>query len=149
MPAFVTYPGHTFYEAYLAVRYDVLRAPLGLPPGSEVDASDGLPSTRHLVWAEEDVALGCVQLQARAEGGWAQVRFMAVRPEAQGQGIGAFLLNYLEQLAAEEGYTDLTLNAREQAVGFYRRLGYTQHEEIAPFYGIRHWRMTKSLLAGV
>ena len=145
MSCHITYPGHAYFEAYLEVRYRVLRAPLGLPLGSERDASDGLETTRHLVWVEGEAALGCVQLQARPEPGWAQVRFMAVAPEAQDQGIGAALMAYLEQLAAEEGYAHLTLNARENALGFYTRLGYTRHEEIAPYYGIRHWRMTKPL----
>ena len=146
MSAFVTYPGQEFFDRYLELRYSVLRAPLGLPPGSEQDESDHYDTTRHLVWLDDDEqAQACVQLQAAEEQGTARVRYMAVAAEAQGRGLGRQLLDFLEQLAAEEGYHTLYLNARENAVLFYLACGYARHDEIAPFYGIRHWRMSRRI----
>lgn len=145
MPAYAIYPGHEYFDRYLDLRYRILRQPLGLPRGSELDEVDHYPKTRHLVWMEGDIAIGCLQLQEGTEPGVARVRYMAVADEAQGQGIGRTLLEFMDQLADEEGYHELSLYARENAVPFYLACGYTQHEELVPFHGIRHWRMTKRL----
>jgi len=142
MPAFAIYPGHEFFDCYLDLRYRVLREPLGLPRGSEQDEADHYPNTRHLVWVEDGVALGCLQLQASPEERVARLRYMAVDPSVEKQGIGRLLIDLIFQIAKEENYTLLTLHARENAVPFYKACGFTQFEELAPFHGIRHWRMT-------
>jgi predicted GNAT family N-acyltransferase len=145
MPAFAIYPSHDFFEAYLDLRFRVLRAPLGLPKGSEEDEADHLSSTRHLVWVEDGLALGCVQLQADADPLVGRLRYMAVDPSAEGQGIGRMLIDLIFEIAREESYERIILNARENAVPFYLACGFEQYHELAPFHGIRHWRMAKEL----
>ena len=76
----------------------------------------------------------------------AQIRFMAIRPEQQGQGYGDQLLTYLEQIARQWGVQEITLQAREQAVNFYRRNGYTLGEKTHVLFGeIQHYEMRKLL----
>lgn len=48
---------------------------------------------------------------------------MAVAIEQQRQGTGTLLLKTLEDQAAELGAVRIMLDAREQALGFYRKRG--------------------------
>lgn len=57
--------------------------------------------------------------------GW--VYYVAVAPEAQGSGLGRALMQHLETLLVELGCPKINLQVRhgnEQALGFYRALGY-------------------------
>ena len=60
------------------------------------------------------------------EGKSAQFRKFAVVPEAQGQGVGKALLNYITDFAISEGCKRLWCNARSTAVGFYAKYGFIQ-----------------------
>ncbi len=53
-------------------------------------------------------ALGMGALRRHA-GGVGEVKRMYVKPEAQGRGVGAAILARIEQLAREEGFTQLVL----------------------------------------
>jgi ribosomal protein S18 acetylase RimI-like enzyme len=134
------------WAAYYQLRYEVLRQPWQQPPGSEHAEDDALPDTFHaLVTAPDGTALGVGRVHTAAPG-QAQVRFMAVHPSAQGQGVGRAVLEYLEAEARRRGLTECVLHAREQAVPFYQRLGY---EVVAPshtlFGSIPHFLMRKRL----
>ena len=59
--------------------------------------------------------------------GVAGVGQFAVDPELQGQGIGSALLKRVEQLAREDGVTELSLNTAEPAhhlIAYYEKRGY-------------------------
>ncbi|WP_303310080.1 GNAT family N-acetyltransferase [Hymenobacter sp. BT730] len=136
----------TDWAAYYQLRYEVLRRPWQQPAGTERAEDDALPDTFHaLVAAPDGTALGVGRLHTAAPG-QAQVRFMAVHPGAQGQGIGRAVLAYLEAEARRRGLTESVLHAREQAVPFYQRLGYAV---VAPshtlFGSIPHFLMRKLL----
>ena len=69
---------------------------------------------------------------------------MAVEPGLEGRGVGSALLRELERRAMLAGATQVVLDARESANGFYEKHGY----RIIGFAGllfeqIPHWRMTK------
>jgi ribosomal protein S18 acetylase RimI-like enzyme len=89
------------------------------------------------------LAVGRLHLNGPEE---AQVRYMAVDPAFQGQGLGGRLLGELENQARYQGVQRIVLNARANAVGFYTHLGY---EIIGPgetlFGEIRHTKMRKVL----
>jgi len=55
-----------------------------------------------------------------------QFRKFAVAPEAQGQGIGKALLDYITGFAVNEGGSRLWCNARVSAIGFYAKYGFRQ-----------------------
>ena len=76
----------------------------------------------------------------------AQIRFMALRPEFRGQGLGARMVEDLEQLARDEKVKRLVMNARQEAVEFYRRCGFLEVGEGPVSFGrIPHRQMIKSL----
>jgi amino-acid N-acetyltransferase len=78
----------------------------------------------HFLVAERDGrVIGCVHLDEYAPS-LAEVRSLAVAPEAQGLGAGAGLVDALERLARMRGYT--TVFAVSNSGEFFRRLGYEE-----------------------
>lgn len=135
------------WQAYYQLRWQVLRAPWQQPPGSERDELEG--QSVHLMLVAENGDIAAVGRLHKVDSDTAQVRYMAVADAWQGQGAGARILQGLEQHAVAMGVSRVVLNARESALHFYTRQGY-QQQEIAPTqFGIRHFRLQKSLvLAG-
>jgi GNAT superfamily N-acetyltransferase len=79
--------------------------------------------------------------------GEAQVRSMATEESHRGRGLGRRIIEYLEQAARRRGVTAISLNAREDAVPFYARLGYEPTGEGPLLFGcIRHTTMRKMLI---
>jgi len=132
--------------AYYELRYRVLRQPWQQPPGSEKADDDEQPTVVHaLALAPDGTALATGRLHESAPG-QGQVRFMAVAPEAQGQGLGGQVLRYLEAQAQARGLCEIVLHAREAAVPFYQRHGYTVAEPSHTLYGqIPHFLLCKDL----
>ena len=134
------------FAAYYQLRYQVLRQPWGQPPGSERADDDDAPTTTHALFTAPDGQVAGVARLHPSGPQQAQVRYMAVGPAYQGQGIGQLLLQYLEAAARRQGLTECILHARDSAVAFYQRLGY---HIVAPshtlFGSIPHFLMRKDL----
>lgn len=133
------------YDGERDLRYRVLRAPLGMPRGSEENAAEA--ACRHLV--AEDASgrvLGCVIFRDD-DGARGQLMQMAVAPELHGQGVGALLVRHLEAALVADGVREVILHARETAIGFYERLGYAVFDEPYVEVGIPHRNMRKVLSA--
>ena len=133
------------FQQYYYLRYAVLRAPWQQPFGSE-KAPDDATATHALMLNEEGTAVGVcrLHLETPAE---AQIRFMAINPNFQGQGLGKKLLNYAEEKAREQGAHYVTLQARENAVAFYQRCGYAVLAKTHLLFGtIQHYQMRKDLI---
>ncbi|GAB2856696.1 GNAT family N-acetyltransferase [Hymenobacter ruber] len=137
------------WAAYYKLRYAVLRQPWQQPPGSERVPADDEPGTMHaLLLAEtagppEALAVGMLQPTSDEQG---QIRFMAVAPQAAGQGLGQRVVAYLEGQARAAGLREIVLHSREKAVGFYEKLGYALVEPSHVLFGeIQHFLMRKLL----
>jgi GNAT superfamily N-acetyltransferase len=135
------------WESYFNLRFDVLRAAWGQPKGSETDSDDN--SSTHAAIIVPDV--GCVaagRLHALTDRpGVAQIRYMAVHPAYQGKGLGAKVVAYLEVQAKAQGFDLITLNARETAVPFYLKCGYSIISEGPLVWGvIPHKICTKTII---
>jgi predicted GNAT family N-acyltransferase len=132
------------WERYFDLRWRVLRAPWRQPRGSERDNLDA--ESFHLLvrdTAGAVVAVGRLHLNSPAE---AQVRYMAVEETCRGRGLGSRILAGLEDHARSHGVTGIVLNARENAVNFYRRHGYTVEGPAETLFGqVRHLRMRKEV----
>lgn len=111
----------------IPVRQPVLR------PGKSVDAcifeGDDLPSTIHLGIYEDDAIAGVVSIFRSGninfkEGRQYQLRGMAVLESHQKKGLGEQLLQAAEKLILEQDGELIWFNAREVAVGFYKKSGY-------------------------
>ncbi|MCC5854767.1 MAG: GNAT family N-acetyltransferase/hotdog fold thioesterase [Idiomarina sp.] len=115
------------FERYYELRWRVLRKPFRRPRGSEQDEYDQIGDHRMLVNdAGEVIGVGRIHLNSPEE---AQIRFMAVAPERQGEGHGVTLIHALEMLALEQGAERVIINSRDNTLGFYVRCGYVLKEE--------------------
>src|SRR5438876_11880839 len=95
---------------------------VGQPRGSERDSEDD--SAFHLLLMDAaGKALACGRLHLTAPGE-AQVRCMAVEERTRGCGYGNRILVALEAEASCRGVRKIVLNARDNAVQFYRKHGY-------------------------
>ena len=93
--------------------------------------------------AGKPLACGRLHLPAPGE---AQVRYMAVDEHARGCGYGSRILDALEAEARERGVHRIVLNARDNAVAFYRKRGYDVIGDAETLFGvIRHLRIEKLL----
>jgi predicted GNAT family N-acyltransferase len=126
------------------LRWQVLRAPWGEPPGSERDATDA-DSEHALIQSPdgEPLAAGRLHFNSSDE---AQIRYMAVAELARGQGLGRQIVEYLETIARDRGATTVVLNAREEVAGFYQTMDYEIIGAGPTMFGtVRHVRMQKRL----
>ena len=132
------------FENYYLLRWEVLRKPWNQPKGSEKDENE--KSSIHIMALnEKDECVGVSRLQFNSAEE-AQVRFMGVRDDQQGKGVGKKLMHYLEEKARQKGAKKVVLQARENAVKFYLSIGYVVVVESFLLWGIiQHYRMGKSL----
>ena len=132
------------FEQYYDLRWRILRRPWNQSRESVQDERD--ESAVHLgAWDGDGlVGVGRLHFNSPAE---AQVRYMAVEEGRTSKGVGSLVLRELEERARQAGATRIVLNARDNAVPFYRRHGYHLMEQ-APtllFDSIVHRWMGKDL----
>jgi N-acetylglutamate synthase-like GNAT family acetyltransferase len=129
------------YKKYFNARWEILRKPLGFPKGSEIDDSENISLHIMAVEAEEVAGVGRLTYYPNGEG---QIRYMGVSDKFRNQKVGTSILEYLEKEAKKMGLTKIFLNARENALLFYSKLGYRAKGK--PFEGvggISHTKMIK------
>jgi GNAT superfamily N-acetyltransferase len=129
---------------YYRLRYEELRKPWNQPEGSE-RTSDDDTAIHALLLDDAGNAAGVCRLSfASPEEG--QLRFMAIRQDLQSRGLGKLLVDFLEEKARLLGARFISLQARERAVPFYERLGYTVVKKTHLLFGeIQHYEMRKEL----
>ncbi|HVR36837.1 MAG TPA: GNAT family N-acetyltransferase [Methylomirabilota bacterium] len=134
----------TEFEGYYALRWRVLRSPWGGAPGSERDPTDD--DSLHLMLiddGDQPLAVGRLHFNSTEE---AHIRFLAVEEHCRGRGLGRRLMAALEERASAQGARRVVLDARENAVSFYLRLGYVDEGPVGVRFGnIPHRRMIKTL----
>ncbi len=119
---------------------------LRMPLGQERDAV-AFPfeaESLHLVALDAGRVVGCVLFhpEGPATGRLFQ---MAVEPDRQGRGLGTRLVRALEDEVRARGFREITLHARDTAVGFYARLGYVSFGMPYVEVGIPHQNMRRTL----
>jgi predicted N-acetyltransferase YhbS len=100
----------------------------------------------HLVALDDGEMVGCVLFHPEGTD-IGRLFQMAVTPSRQKQGLGQKLVRALEAEVLGRGFRTVTLHAREDAVGFYARLGY---QTVGPPFmevGIAHQNMRRTLKA--
>ena len=132
------------FKHYYHLRWLLLRAPWNQAEGSEVDAIED--QCFHVMAVDEInnvIAVARLQFNSNTE---AQIRYMAVAREYERQGIGRELIKAMEQHAKKSSHKNIVLDAREPAVNFYKKLGYSVIEKSYLLFGeIQHFRMIKEL----
>ena len=131
------------WKAYYAMRYRVLREPWNQPLGSEILADE--QEAIHIMATENENVLGVARMHESAPK-QGQVRCVAVATDQQGKGVGKAIMKALETQAQAKGWNEIVLEARENAVPFYKSLGYHIEQESYLLFGeIQHYRMKKAL----
>jgi predicted GNAT family N-acyltransferase len=134
--------GSVWYALSVALRYDVLRKPLGLHFTAEQLSAE--EKEHHIAYLENGEVLG-ILLLAPKENGVIKMRQVAVAEKMQGKGIGQLLVQFSESFAKKKGFVTMNLNARKTAVPFYLKMNYTQVGEEFTEVTIPHYRMVKQL----
>ena len=114
--------GSSWYQACTVLRDDYLRRPLGLRL-TENDVR-GEDSQIHVAALAGDGVLGTAILKP-VSASLVKLRQMVVAEEARGSGLGRDIVHFAEQVARSRGFSDIELNARLVARGFYEKLGYS------------------------
>jgi ribosomal protein S18 acetylase RimI-like enzyme len=114
-------PDTNQFEQALQLRYRVLRAPHGMPKGTETDNHEA--GAIHVVAIEGGRVIGTGRGNNLGKGIY-QVRFMATDPDQRSRGVGRGVLQKIEELAQAEGGRAIELNARISAQDFYTKQGY-------------------------
>jgi GNAT superfamily N-acetyltransferase len=131
-------------NAYYKLRFEILRKPWGQPEDSVRDEWED--NSVHVLLVLEDhtaLATGRLQLNSEEEG---QIRSMAVKDGYQGRGLGSAVLKFIEEIARERKLNRIILDAREKAIGFYEKHGYSPCGKSYTLFGvIPHVRMEKIL----
>ena len=131
-------------DAIISLRYTILREPWQQPIDTASDALEETSVNAFISDAHGKV-IACGRLQEN-EGKTGQVRYMAVDTLYQGKGLGKLVLQFLEQKAITRQLHKIELQARENAVQFYKSNGYTVKEPSFLLWGIiQHYLMTKDL----
>ncbi len=135
-------PEGPLYAAERALRWEVLRKPLGRPQGSELFPFED--QSLHLVLLEGDEVTGCVLFHPDGGDG-GRLFQMAVRESLHRTGRGAALVRHLEAELVRRGVREVTLHARQAVEGFYAALGYEPYGEPYEEVGIPHVSMRRQL----
>ncbi|OQS05791.1 Acetyltransferase [Thraustotheca clavata] len=131
------------YKAAVALRYQVLREPLGLQYDSQVLAKEG--SDVHIGLYDEHGNLFAYSMLRPSSDNIAWMKQVAVRPDMQGKGLGRLLVQGFERIAASKGFSHVKLNARTTAIGFYEKFGYTTYGDTFTEAGTLRIAMEKHL----
>ncbi|MBI3519860.1 MAG: GNAT family N-acetyltransferase [Bacteroidetes bacterium] len=130
-------------EGIINLRYAVLRQPWNKPKDTATDELEET-SVNALVEHQGEV-IACGRLQNNG-GGMAQIRYMAVHPDYQGKGLGKLVLKKLEEEARHMNISVIELQARENALEFYKSQNYSVKETSFKLWDIiQHYLMVKAI----
>ena len=131
------------FKKYYIFRWNLLRKPWAQPLGSEKDPLENESVHRMAVINNKVIAVGRLHYVDKTT---AQLRYMAVDKTFEKQGIGKAIYSSLEEEARNNKIKLIILNARESAVGFYKKLGFTvKKKTYVLFNEIQHYEMQKHL----
>lgn len=136
--------GHPEFEALLELRDIVLRRPLNMIFTAEQIAAES-PCSHFGCTLEGFPDLAGTLLMKQVADRRLKMRQVAVHPDLQGEGIGSYMVTMVEYWSVQRGYTDIELAARDVAVAFYKRLGYSTVGDEFTEVGIPHFQMVKHL----
>ena len=131
------------WKKYFLFRWNILREPIGLDKKSTKDSLE--EKSYHLMAtdiSENILGVGRIHFLNKKE---SQIRYMAVQEEYRKIGIGKQIVIGLEGFSIKNDRYKIILNARDNAVNFYSRLGYKILGPYDAGIGIDHYKMSKNL----
>lgn len=131
------------FDEALAIRYEVLRKPLGLDYSLEQIAEEW--DNIHIAAFHDNGQMTGYLNLTPVDDKVVKMRQVAVAPAHQGQGIGKAMVAYSEAVAKQRNFIEIVLHARKAAVPFYLGLNYEivgdEFEEVS----IPHFKMRKAI----
>jgi predicted GNAT family N-acyltransferase len=128
-------------EDAFAVRIAVFVDEQGISREDELDELDA--TAVHIVGYEDGVPVAAGRLVVEHD--YAKIGRMAVLADHRGRGLGAEVLEALEQAGVERGIRHFKLSAQLHAQGFYQSCGYTPVGDVYDEVGIPHIAMEKRI----
>ena len=133
------------FEKYYYLRWKILRKPYNKSLGSEKDELEN-DSFHIFIENKKSDIIGVGRLNLINHNKDAQIRYMAVDENFQKKGYGSILLKELERIACINKVNTIYLNARENAILFYKKNGYVIERKTHLLYNkIQHWLMKKKI----
>ncbi|MBD0344851.1 MAG: GNAT family N-acetyltransferase [Coleofasciculus sp. Co-bin14] len=123
-------------------RWLVLRSPLEMDRGTEKDKYDD--RAFHVVAVCHDQVIGSARLRELSEE-LGSIAYVSVLPEFQNQGIGTKLIQELIETGRKKNLKRLRLMTRINALGFYKKLGFSETGEPFVYLDIPHIFMSFNL----
>jgi N-acetylglutamate synthase-like GNAT family acetyltransferase len=134
--------GSAEYRKMVELRNHILRQPLGLTFTEEELEQE---KNEILIAAfDEDEIIGCCILTKFNEI-TLRLRQMAVLDSVQGTGIGASIVSFAENIARDKGFKYMVMHARDTALGFYEKFGYSSRGDVFIEVNLPHHVMEKEL----
>ena len=130
-------------EQIIDLRYEVLRKPWNQTRQSVTDDFEEIAINAYIEKDGEIIACGRLQNNGNGIG---QIRYMAVNNVFQGKGLGKLIVAKLEDEAKRMQLKTIELQARENALDFYKSQGYIVKETSFKLWDIiQHYLMSKHL----
>lgn len=130
------------YSSARMLRWEILRKPLGLAPGTEEMPKE--IDSLHLVALDSKKVVGSVSF-CPENAIMGRMYQMAMSEEYRGRGFGRKLLCILEQGLEKKGIYHVYLFARKEVEGFYQQMGYQPEGPSIEKIGLPHRLMKKTL----
>tara|TARA_Y100000748_G_scaffold177747_1_gene148759 strand:- start:3 stop:467 length:465 start_codon:yes stop_codon:yes gene_type:complete len=131
------------WREYFLFRYKILRKPIGLHRST---IRDKIEKISYHVMATNNkgkiIGVGRLHFLNAKE---SQIRYMAVDKNFRKKGVGNAIVQNLEMYSLNNDRNKIILNARENAVIFYSKLGYVSLGIIDVGINIKHFQMKKIL----
>lgn len=129
-------------EQVFSVRTQVFVNEQNVPEEEEIDHLEE-ESTHFLVTDDEGNPSGAGRF--RVVDGYGKVERICILPEYRSKGVGNALMKAIEQFALSQQIEILKLNAQNQAIPFYEKLGYAVTSDEFLDAGIPHHAMKKHI----
>ena len=120
-----------------ALRREVFIVEQGVPEEIEHDADD--MTATHIIGIMDGAVVAVARILFKPE--YAKIGRVAIAASHRGQKIGARLIEFAIQLAAERGQPHCYLESQSDKTGFYARLGFVAFGDEFMDAGIPHLRM--------
>ena len=131
------------WREYFLFRYKILRKPIGLNRSTIRDKLEKI-SYHVMVTNNKGKIIGVGRLHF-VNIKESQIRYMAVDKNFRKKGVGNAIVHKLEIHSLNNYRNKIILNARENAVIFYSKLGYVNLGKIDVGIDIKHFQMKKNI----
>lgn len=130
------------YETSIFIRNEVFRKPHGLDIKDDDLSSDKVVEMFGAYLDDKMIATIFLDIVDRNT---VKIRNVAILEEYRGKGLGKYLMDYVEDIARQRGYTKSILMGRVSAEKFYNKLGYKTLSEPYDYKTVPHVDMEKDL----